>query len=267
MKKIIMPVLFVVLSINFGCDELSEVLDLGLTEGEIVEGLKAALDLGLNTSVATASLDDGYLKNEAIKILLPPEVQALQSEIETGSFNLGITSVSYQTILDAYVAISPEIDADPFEELSQAMNKGAEQAADKALPIFKSSLTSMSVIDALEILKGSETAATDYFYNSTSPSLIAAFQPDVKNALDQTKANAIYNSIAGFLNYEYLGVKVSSLIDQQIPSSLDGYATQKATDGLFYLVGEEEKKIRANPLDWASDIIAKVFGSSEAQGG
>ena len=86
-----MPVLFVVLSINFGCEEL---LETGLTDGEIVEGLKAALDLGLNTSVETASLQDGYSKNEVIKILLPPEVTVLQSTIETGSINLGLTSVS-----------------------------------------------------------------------------------------------------------------------------------------------------------------------------
>lgn len=272
MKKIIMPVLFVALSINFGCEELSEVLDVGLTDGEIVEGLKAALDLGLNTSVETASLQDGYLKNEVIKILLPPEVTALQSTIETGSINLGLTSISYATMLDAYVLANPNIEIDPFDELLVAMNRGAEQAADKALPIFTSSLTSMSVTDALGILQGSETSATDYFYDTTNEPLITAFQPVVKNALDQTKANTIYTSLAGFLNYEYsvaglTTLKVSDLINQQLPATLDEYATQKATDGLFHLVGEEEKKIRANPLDWASDIIAKVFGSSEAQGG
>jgi hypothetical protein len=269
MKKIIMPVLFVALSVNFGCEEL---LETGLSDVEIVDGLKAALDLGLNTSVATASVEDGYLKNEVIKILLPPEVTALQNEIESGSVNLGFISVSYATILDAYVAITPDIESNPFDELLIAMNRGAEQAADKALPIFANSLTSMSVTDALGILQGSETAATDYFYNTTNVALVDAFQPEVKAALDQTKANALYTSLAGFLNYEYTvagisTLRVADLIDQQIPATLDQYATEKATAGLFHLVGEEEKKIRANPLDWASDIIAKVFGSSEAQGG
>lgn len=268
MKKVILPMLFIVLSLNFGCDEI---LETGLNDGEIVEGLKAALDLGLNTSVKTASGEDGYLKNEVIKILLPPEVKALQSEIETGSVNLGITSVSYSKILDAYIAIDSNIDKNPFEELLTAMNRGAEKAADKALPIFTNSLTSMSITDALGILQGNETAATDFFYNDTNEALITAFQPDVKNALDQTKANAIYQSLTGFLNYEYsvgiTTVKVSDFINNQLPETLDEYATRKATDGLFHLVGEEEKKIRANPLDWASDIIAKVFGSSEAQGG
>lgn len=247
----------------FSCDEL----DNGLTNGEIVAGLKEALNVGLDNSVANASSVDGYLKNEIIKILLPPEVKSLQNTIETGSINLGFTSVSYSKILDAYVALNPNINSDPFEELIVAMNRGAEKAADKALPIFGDAIVSMSFDDALGILQGSDTSATHYFYNKTNQSLFTAFQPDVKSALDQTEANAIYTSIVGFLNYEYLGLyKVSDFINVSLPETIDGYATEKAIDGLFYLIGNEETKIRQDPYAWGSNIIEKVFGSPEAQG-
>lgn len=245
------------------CEELEN----GLTNGEIVEGLKEALSIGLDNSVTSASSLDGYLKNEIIKILLPPEVKSLQNTIETGSVDLGITTVSYRTMLDAYIAINPKINSDPFEELLVAMNRGAEQAANKALPIFGDAIVSMSFDDALGILQGSDTSATNYFYTKTNQALFTAFQPDVKSALDQTKANAIYEEIVGFLNYEYLGTfKVSNFINVSLPATIDGYATEKAIDGLFHLIGDEETKIRQDPYAWGSNIIEKVFGSPEAQG-
>lgn len=255
------------------CDELEDALNLGLTDEEIVEGLKQALDTGLDSAVTSGSTVDGYLKNEAIKVLLPEEVSDLQSEIETGSVNLLIGQVSYQTILDAYVATNPDIDSDPFEELIVAMNRGAEKAATKASPIFVDAITNMSFTDALDILQGDETAATDYFKTNTSAALISAFQPDIKTALGETAASDIYSGIVGFLNWSYepnelISVKVSSLlgVGSDLPETLDEYATTKAVDGLFYLVGEEEKKIRKDPFGYASDIIQKVFGSDEAQG-
>jgi len=274
MKKLLIPVLFLFIPISFSCEEL---LSTQLSDNEIVEGLKAALDIGVNNSVTTASVQDGYLKNEIIKILLPPEVKALQDIVQTGAISLfsGTINIRYADIMSAYVLLAPNINSDPFEELVVAMNRGAEGAADKALPIFGDALVNMTISDALIILQGDSTAATDYFYSTTNTALVTAFQPDVKNALDQTKANNIYQDIVGFLSYQYefnylLGtqtLKVSDYINHSLPPTLDEYATQKATNGLFHLVGEEEKKIRKDPFAWASDIIAKVFGSSEANGG
>ena len=102
-----------------------------------------------------------------------------------------------------------------------------------------------------------------------------AFQPEVRTALDQVQANSIYESTAGFISYQYevtvLGVTASAsagdVLDINLPATIDGYATEKAIDGLFYLIGEEEKKIRQDPFGWANDIIEKVFGSTEALGG
>ncbi|MTI19994.1 DUF4197 domain-containing protein [Fulvivirga sp. RKSG066] len=246
------------------CEELEN----GLSNDEIIRGLKEALNIGLDASVATVSETDGYLKNEIVKILLPPEVKSLQDKVENGYVNVFGINISYSTILDTYIAANPNIDTDPFEELLVAMNRGAEKAANKALPIFGNALTTMTVNDALGILQGSDTSATNYFYNRTNQDLFNAFQPDVKNALDETKANDIYRSLVGFLNYEYstgfASIKVADFINVSLPESIDGYATEKAIDGLFYYVGEEEKEIREDPFKWGSDIIEKVFGSPEA---
>jgi hypothetical protein len=278
MKKVLVGVMVVIVFFT-ACEEskeiLNEILDDSLTTEEIVEGLKKALDTGIGTSVTSASATDGYLKNEIIKVLLPQEVKDLQSLVDTGSADvLGLFDVKYSTIMEVYVAATPGLDTDPFEQLVIAMNRGAESAATKALPIFGNALTTMSFTDALGILQGGETAATAYFVTNTSSDLQVAFRPDVKNALDQTKANEIYSSLAGFLNYSYktsfLGlsydVNVSDYIGQTLPTSIDEYATEKAVGGLFHLVGEEEKKIRANPLDYVSAIIQKVFGSDAAKG-
>lgn len=263
-----------IVAIGFtSCDEVSDVLNVGLTDSEIVEGLKTALNAGTDSSVVSANKLDGYLKNEAIKILLPPEVQTLKNTVDNGSIDLGITTIPYQTLMDAYVLVAPNVDTDPFEELITAMNRGAENAADKAKPIFVSAITGMSISDGLGILQGGETAATEYFQTNTSTALVTAFTPDITTALGNTKALDIYSDIQGFMNYSYdtgiplVGsINVADYIDLGVtlPESIEGYATEKAVGGMFYLVGEEEKKIRADPFAYVSDIIQKVFSSPEA---
>ncbi|SMD31883.1 Protein of unknown function [Reichenbachiella faecimaris] len=262
-----------------GCAELKTILDqnLGLSNEEIVAGLKEALNIGLDKSVTSASTVNGYLKNEAIMLILPQEVKSLQQEINAGSVSLlnGAVKVSYKKMLDTYVSVNPNLNSDPFDELVIAMNRGAEQAAKKAVPIFGEAISTMSFSDALGILKGGEQSATDYFYTKTKANLQSAFRPEIKQALNNTHATEIYGSVADFVNYEY---EVNYLINsytiktrdylksEKLPATLDGYATDKAIDGLFYLIGNEEKKIRANPMDYTSAIIKKVFSSDEAQG-
>jgi len=215
------------------------------------------------------------LKNEAIKLLLPEDLKTIQTNIAEGSVTVGgIFSVPYQTIMDVYVATQDNIDSDPFEELVTSMNRGAEKAASKALPIFASALTNMSISDGLSILQGDNTSATRYFKNATKASLQIAFRTDINDALDQTNANKLYNGVYEFMNYEYkqdflfetYTISPKTYMNIDLPPSIADYATDKAIDGLFHLVGEEEKKIRANPLDYASSIIQKVFNSSEAKG-
>lgn len=232
-----------------------------LTESEIIQGLKEALSIGLNTSVTSASQADGYLQDEVIKILLPDEVKELQSKIQTESIGIVPLSVIY----DAYIAVENDGN-DLFDELITAMNRGAENAADKALPIFGSAITNMSISDARGILDGDNTAATEYFYDETNVALFQAFNPDVKTALDGTGAIQIYSDVVGFLNFEYdaglVTVSPNDVLNVTLPANIDEYATNKAIDGLFHLVGEEEKKIRDDPFSWGSDIIERVFGSN-----
>ncbi len=237
----------------------------GLTESEIIQGLKEALSIGLNSSVVTASTADGYLKNEIIKIILPEEVSALQNSIQTDD----IAGIPLSLIYTAYINVENDGN-DLFDDLVTAMNRGAENAADEALPIFGNAITNMTISDARGILDGDETAATDFFFQETNQELFTAFNPDVKSALDATGANQIYTSVVGFINFQYdpTGLGLTTISPSEIlntgnlPASIDEYATTKAIDGLFYLVGEEEKKIRLDPFAWGSSIIERVFGSS-----
>lgn len=236
-------------------DDVTSVLP--LSESEIVQGLKEALTIGLDASVTNASSVDGYLKNEVIKILLPQEVQDFQSRIN----NNAVVSTAYGVYISQFNG-----GVDLFGELATAMNRGAESAAKKAGPIFLDAITSMSFSDARGILDGNETAATDFFYASTNQALFTAFQPEVKTALDQTGANEVYALTYDFLVLDldptgFNPTTVGEVLNTSLDPTLDEYATNKAIDGLFYLVGEEEKKIREDPFAWGSAIIERVFGS------
>ncbi|MEQ9008721.1 MAG: DUF4197 domain-containing protein, partial [Ekhidna sp.] len=155
-----------------------------LSEGEIIQGLKEALNIGLDNSVTSASSVDGYLKNEVIKILLPEEVANLKSQINSST----ILSAAYNTYIDI------ENDGDDlFDGLITAMNRGAEDAAGTALPIFGNAITNMTFDDARNILNSeNDQAATDFFEAETRSELISSFSPNVKKALGDNQASQLY---------------------------------------------------------------------------
>ena len=267
LKKLFLPALLasIVMVTMVSCELFDDAINpLPLSESEIIRGLKEALSIGLDNSVLSASSQDGYLQNEVIKILLPSEVTDLQNKIQTES----VVGVPLSIIYDAYITVENDGN-DLFDELITAMNRGAENAADKALPIFGNAVTNMTINDARGILDGNNTAATDFFYQETNVALFNAFNPDVKTAIEGTGAIELYTDIVGFLNFEYdptgfglVTVSPSDVLDVNLPANIDEYATEKAIDGLFHLVGEEEKKIRADPFAWGSAIIERVFGSN-----
>ena len=249
---------FILLS---SCDILQSVAtlpgtgSLPLTENEIIQGLKEALSTGLDSSVKTASATNGYLRNEAIKILLPQDVLNLKNKIEGNT----VASAAYKTYVRKFNG-----GKDLFNELLTSMNRGAEKAATKAGPIFVGAIKSMNINDARGILNGGDKAATQYFQRTTSSKLFSAFNPEVKNALDNTGASKVYKTTYDFLSYDPGGfglTTVGKLLDVSIAPSLDQYATNKAIDGLFHLVGEEETKIRANPYNYGKQILERVFGN------
>ncbi len=217
--------------INFGkiLDEVSKSTQGGLSQGEIAAGLKEALQVGINLGADKASLTDGYFKNPRIKIPFPEDVK----KIETTLRNVGLGGE-----VDKFVL---------------ALNRGAEEAAKEAKPIFISAIRQMTITDAINILKGEKDAATQFLKRTTSTQLAAAFEPSVVRALEKTQASRYYTDLANVYNKVPFVTKVNP--------DLKGYATQKAIDGLFLLVADEEAKIRENPLARTTELLRRVFGS------
>ena len=199
-----------------------------LGEVKIGQALKEALQVGTENAVKLTGKTDGYFANQAIKILLPERLKSLES---------GLRLVGY----------GPQVD-----ELVLGMNRAAEQAAPAAKQIFFDSIGEMSIDDAHKILDGPQTAATDYFKSKTTGQLTTAFQPIVEKSMGQVGVTRQYEDLLGraksipFLNVEQF--------------DLNHYVVGKSLDGLFYMVGEEEKKIRTNPSARVTDLLKEVFG-------
>lgn len=197
-----------------------------LSTDEIVSGLKEALSLGAQKSSDKLSAVDGFFKDAAVKILLPKQVQDIESKMRM--FGMG-------KLVDN-------------AELS--MNRAAEDASKSATPIFLSAIKKMTVTDALNILRGTDTAATGYLRKTTTPELTASFKPVIEESLKKTDAGKYWKDI--FTAYNRLS---STPVDTDINS----YVTGKTLDGIFYYVAKEEKDIRQNPAARVTDVLKKVF--------
>lgn len=200
-----------------------------LTTEEIGRGLKEALTVGIKNSSTKASALDGYLGNNLIKLLFPPE--AVKVEAKLRQLGLGGECDKFIT----------------------ALNRGAEDAAKFAAPIFIEAITQMTIQDALGILKGDKDAATQYLKRTSTTALAAAFAPVIESSLQKTNATKAYSDIANLYN------KVPFV--QKVNPDLKEYATNKAIDGLFLLVAQEEANIRENPMARVSDLLKRVFGT------
>lgn len=201
----------------------------GLTNDQMINGLKEALSLGAQSSSDKLSLADGYFKNLAVKILMPPEAKEVEAQLR----QLGMGKLVDDAIL--------------------SMNRAAESAAKDAAPIFLSAIKGMSVNDAVGILTGPNDAATQYLKKTTSSQLTQKFRPVIDAALKKTDATRYWNDV--FTNYN----KIPFV--KKVNPDLNSYVTQKALDGLFYEVAQEEAKIRKDPVGTANSIIEEVFGA------
>lgn len=204
-------------------------LGAGLSNMDISNGLKEALTLGANNASKKLSIQDGFFKNAAVKILMPPEVRKVESTLR----QFGLGSLADEAIL--------------------YMNRAAEDAASKAAPIFVNAITKMTLDDALGILRGGNNSATNYLKSRTQQELMAAFGPVVKISLDKVGATKAWETAFGAYNKLPMVSKVNTDLTQ--------YVTQKATEGMFVSIAEEEAKIRKNPLGQGSDLLRRVFGS------
>ncbi|MBC7803605.1 MAG: DUF4197 domain-containing protein [Candidatus Parcubacteria bacterium] len=200
-----------------------------LTNQDASAGLKAALQKGAVVAVDLLGKTDGFLGNDAVKIPLPESIRKYEGMMR----RLGLAKYA--------------------DELILTMNRAAEAAVPEAKKLFVESVQKMGVQDAKGILTGGQTSGTDYFRRSTGEQLKERFRPIVMKATARVKLAEKYNQ------YAQKGVQFGLVKKEQ--ANLDDYVTQKALDGLFLMVAEEEKKIRQDPVKAGSDIIRKVFGA------
>ncbi len=199
----------------------------GLSNDKIIAGLKEALQISTGKAVALTGKPDGFLKNEAIKILLPPKLET----VGKGMRMLGMGA--------------------KVDELEVSMNRAAEQATPQAKQIFIAALKKMSFDDARKILTGGDTAATEYFKRTSSEDLTVAFSPIVHRSMERVGVVEQYNRVLA-------SAPGGSALTGQF--DLNKYVVGKTLDGLFLMLGEEEKKIRKDPAAQTTSLLKEVFG-------
>lgn len=213
-------------------DEIVKRLGLGnqsvLSSSKIASGLKEALQVGATNAVNLTGKRDGYFGNQVIKILMPKNLRPLEK---------GLRAVGYGPKVDDFIL---------------SMNRSAEAAAPAARKIFVDAILSMSFEDARKILSGGDTAATDYFKNKTTEKLIEAFRPVVEKTMDQNSVTQQYKQLVG---------QAQSIPFMRSPNmDITNYVVSQALNGLFYMLGQEERKIRTDPAARTTTLLKQVFG-------
>jgi RNA binding exosome subunit len=200
----------------------------GPNNDTVISGLKEALSIGTEKAVKNVSQTDGYFGNEIIKVLMPEKIQTV-AEV--------LSKVGYQKEVDEFIL---------------SMNRAAEKAAPKAASFFVGAIKEMSVEDARGILDGGDTAATEFFRKKTHDKIYEAFKPIISTSMNEVGATSSYKNMMS--KYESIPFMDKKSLD------LDHYVTNKSLDGLFYMVGQEEKKIRTDPAARVTDLLKSVFG-------
>lgn len=196
------------------------------SSNEIANALKQALTIGAEKGTAVLAQPDGFFKNAALKILLPPEAQKIESTLRS-------------------VGMGKQVD-----EAILSINRAAEDACKTAAPIFVSAIKDLTVTDAVNILKGADTAATAYLKTSTTAPLTNAFKPIIETSLQKTDATKHWSTLVNAYNKFSL---------RKLNPSLSDYVTEKALTGIYSQIALEEKNIRQNPAARATELLKKVF--------
>ena len=235
MKKVMLLGLLTMGSFTLNsCDELQQVMG-NTTQGgsgfNVASGLKQALEMGVSSGVDLLSKDGGYFKDQAVRILLPEELQKVDKTLRS----VGLGSLADQGL--------------------KVLNEAAENAVSQAKPIFLSAIRNMTFTDAMNILKGNNTAATTYLKNSTYSSLETAFAPKVQASLSEVGADKVWENIINKYNQIPL-VK-------PVEPNLTKYVTQQAINGLFVKVGDKEKEIRTNIAARTTPLLKLVFAMQD----
>lgn len=229
------------------CAELQQVMNsletnAPLTESEVARGLKEALRIGTDSAAGKLAMTNGYFKDELVKILLPPEADIIVK-------NANKIPGGKKLIDDVVLGI----------------NRAAEDAAKEAGPVFYKAITVMTITDAMNILKGGNNAATEYFKSKTYQSLFELYSPKIKTSINKdlvagysagdtwNTMTSNYNKVANSLVGELANLKPVNV-------ELETYLTQKALDGLFIKLANEEQKIRTAPVARVTNLLKRVFG-------
>jgi len=202
-----------------------------ITDAEALRGVRQALTDGSLAAVARLGVENGYFGNPKVKIPLPPSLQ----RVERGLRTFGMRRDANELVL--------------------TMNRAAEAAVPEAKQLLTDAVRKMSVQDAKGILSGGDTAATDYFRRATRTQLTQRFLPIVKRATDRVGLAQQFNSLAE------QGAALGLMKEDE--ASIERYVTQKAVDGLYFMIGEQEKAFRRDPVGATSSIVRKVFGALE----
>lgn len=245
-------VLITVILLFSSCAELMQIAQQALdeerplTQSEIIAGLKEALVVGTGKSVDILGVTDGYYRDELVKILLPPEADIIVNNI---------TRIPGGSEL--------------LEDVLLRINRAAEDAVSEAKPIFVNSIKSMTINDAVGILKGEDNAATQYLRRTTYDGLFQLYRPKIKVSLDKKLVGNIstsqsWNTLTGKWN-EIAGSAIGKIAGfKTVNVELDEYLTHKGLDGLFLKIEAEEKLIREDPVARVTDILKRVFGSLDS---
>jgi len=229
MKKVTLPLLLISL-LFFSCDTLKLPAGTGITDAEAAQGIREALNQGVDKGISFLNKTDGFFGNEAYKLFLPPDAKKIESALRT----IGLGNMVDKAILQ--------------------INRGAEDAVGYAKPIFVDAIKEMTISDAINIVRGPSDAATNYFRQKTTEKLIVAFTPVIKNSLDKVSATKYYADVVN--SYNSLPTTFNK-INPDLPS----YVVGKAVDALFDRIAKEEANIRQNPVARTTEILKKVFGS------
>jgi len=200
-----------------------------LTNSDAIKGLKAALRKAVNTSISSLGTTNGFMSNEDVKIPLPDSL---------GKVETALRVAGQEELADQFVT---------------SMNRAAEQAVPLTKTALISAVKKMTIKDAMGILEGGDTAATEYFQRTMTADLTKKLEPVISEATDSVNVTKYYKEMTQAASL--MGIESGT-------TDLDGYVTEKTLDGLFYVMGQEEKDIRENPLARTSAILQKVFGSN-----
>ncbi|WP_121666390.1 DUF4197 domain-containing protein [Mesonia aquimarina] len=217
----------------FSCAELQTIAEnmpnntYGISETEIANGLKQALDKGIDEQVTKLTQTDGFYKNELVKIALPAELQKVEKSLRS----IGLGSLADEGIL--------------------ALNRAAEDAVKEATPIFVGAVREMTFTDAKNILLGDQNAATQYLENKTTSALYNKFNPVIKNSFAKVGADQIWESIISRYN------KIP--LTENVNPDLTDYVTSEALDGVYTMIAVEEKEIRTNINSRTTALLERVF--------